>query len=114
MGTTVREQTDGHVRRLTLCRPEQYNTITPELRDELGSVLDGLGAVVVGAQGAGTAAAPGADHGGTGFAQSSRDAPAGASCCTCDDGHATAHCVSFGCPGHCVSLPAPPTRANAS
>ena len=40
MGTTVREETHGHVRRLTLCRPERYNTITPELRDELGAALD--------------------------------------------------------------------------
>jgi enoyl-CoA hydratase len=28
------------VRRLTLCRPEAYNTITPQLRDELGDALD--------------------------------------------------------------------------
>ena len=40
MGTTIREETDGHVRRLTLCRPDQYNTITPELRDELGAAID--------------------------------------------------------------------------
>ena len=40
MGTTLRESTDGHVRRLTLCRPEQYNTITPALRDELGAAID--------------------------------------------------------------------------
>ena len=36
----VRVSTDGHVRRLTLCRPEAYNTITPQLRDELGAALD--------------------------------------------------------------------------
>ena len=41
MGTTIREQTHVHVRRLTLCRPDQYNTITPELRDELGAAIDG-------------------------------------------------------------------------
>lgn len=40
MGNSVREETHGHVRRLTLCRPERYNTITPELRDELGAALD--------------------------------------------------------------------------
>jgi enoyl-CoA hydratase len=40
MGTTIREETDGHVRRLTLCRPDRYNTITPELRDELGAAID--------------------------------------------------------------------------
>jgi enoyl-CoA hydratase len=40
MGNAVREETHGHVRRLTLCRPEHYNTITPELRDELGATID--------------------------------------------------------------------------
>ena len=36
----VRVTTDGHVRRLTLCRPDAYNTITPQLRDELGDAID--------------------------------------------------------------------------
>ena len=40
MNTAVRVSTDGHVRRLTLCRPERYNTITPQLRDELGAAID--------------------------------------------------------------------------
>jgi enoyl-CoA hydratase len=40
MGNAVREETHEHVRRLTLCRPDRYNTITPELRDELGAALD--------------------------------------------------------------------------
>jgi enoyl-CoA hydratase len=40
MSTAVRTETHGHVRRLTLCRPERYNTITPELRDELGAAID--------------------------------------------------------------------------
>lgn len=40
MGNAVREETHGHVRRLTLCRPERYNTITPELRDELGAAIE--------------------------------------------------------------------------
>jgi enoyl-CoA hydratase len=40
MGNAVREETHGHVRRLTLCRPDRYNTITPELRDELGAAID--------------------------------------------------------------------------
>ena len=39
MGNAVREETHGHVRRLTLCRPERYNTITTELRDELDRAL---------------------------------------------------------------------------
>lgn len=38
--TAVRATTEGHVRRLTLCRPEAYNTITPQLRDELGAAID--------------------------------------------------------------------------
>jgi enoyl-CoA hydratase len=40
MGNAVHEETHGHVRRLTLCRPDRYNTITPELRDELGAAID--------------------------------------------------------------------------
>ena len=36
----VRVTTEGHVRRLTLCRPTEYNTITPTLRDELGAAID--------------------------------------------------------------------------
>lgn len=37
----VRVSDEGRVRRLTLCRPDAYNTITPQLRDELGAALDG-------------------------------------------------------------------------
>jgi enoyl-CoA hydratase len=40
MGNAVREATHGYVRRLTLCRADRYNTITPELRDELGAAID--------------------------------------------------------------------------
>lgn len=40
MGETIRESTHGAVRRLTLCRAAEYNTITPALRDELGAALD--------------------------------------------------------------------------
>lgn len=40
MGTTIAASEHGAVRRLTLCRPEQYNTITPVLRDELSAELD--------------------------------------------------------------------------
>ena len=39
-GAAIRMEDDGAVRRLVLCRPEAYNTITPELRDELGAALD--------------------------------------------------------------------------
>lgn len=36
----VRVTDDGGVRSLVLCRPDAYNTITPELRDELSAALD--------------------------------------------------------------------------
>jgi enoyl-CoA hydratase len=36
----VRVSDEGAVRRLTLCLPDAYNTITPQLRDELGTALD--------------------------------------------------------------------------
>jgi enoyl-CoA hydratase len=39
-GPAIRVEDEGAVRRLVLCRPEAYNTITPELRDELGAALD--------------------------------------------------------------------------
>lgn len=39
MGEAVRVTTEGGVRRLTLCRAEAYNTITPALRDELAAAL---------------------------------------------------------------------------
>ena len=38
--TAVRVTSDEGVRRLTLCRPDAYNTITPQLRDELSAALD--------------------------------------------------------------------------
>jgi enoyl-CoA hydratase len=40
MPQAIRTTDDGHVRRLTLCRPDEFNTITPQLRDELGAALD--------------------------------------------------------------------------
>ena len=39
-GPAIRQEDEGAVRRLVLCRPEAYNTITPALRDELGAALD--------------------------------------------------------------------------
>jgi enoyl-CoA hydratase len=38
--TAVRVENDGAVRSLVLCRPDEYNTITPQLRDELGAAID--------------------------------------------------------------------------
>jgi enoyl-CoA hydratase len=37
---TLRSETRAGVRHLILCRPEEYNTITPELRDELADAVD--------------------------------------------------------------------------
>ena len=33
--TTLRTETEAGVRSLVLCRPDEYNTITPALRDDL-------------------------------------------------------------------------------
>jgi enoyl-CoA hydratase len=41
MGEAIRVEDEGAVRRLVLCRPEAYNTITPVLRDELAAALEG-------------------------------------------------------------------------
>lgn len=40
MGTAIRAEDDDAVRHLVLCRPEQYNTITAGLRDELDEELE--------------------------------------------------------------------------
>jgi enoyl-CoA hydratase len=37
---TLRTETADGVRHIVLCRPEAYNTITPELRDELAAAID--------------------------------------------------------------------------
>ena len=36
----IRIEDDGAVRHLVLCRPDEYNTITPELRDDLVATLN--------------------------------------------------------------------------
>jgi enoyl-CoA hydratase len=41
MAEAIRIEDDGAVRRLVLCRPDEFNTITPALRDELDAALDG-------------------------------------------------------------------------
>jgi enoyl-CoA hydratase len=38
--TAIRVEDDGAVRHLVLCRPDEYNTITLELRDELVATLE--------------------------------------------------------------------------
>ncbi|MGB0821983.1 MAG: enoyl-CoA hydratase-related protein [Ilumatobacteraceae bacterium] len=40
MGDAVRITDDAGVRTMTLCRPGEYNTITPQLRDELADAID--------------------------------------------------------------------------
>jgi enoyl-CoA hydratase len=40
-GEAIRVEDDGAVRHLVLCRPDEYNTITVALRDELDAALDG-------------------------------------------------------------------------
>lgn len=40
MPPAVRTETDAGVRSIVLSRPEEYNTITPELRDELAAAID--------------------------------------------------------------------------
>ena len=40
MGDAVRTTDDAGVRTMTLCRPGEYNTITPRLRDELADAID--------------------------------------------------------------------------
>jgi enoyl-CoA hydratase len=36
----VRAETEAGVRSIILCRPDEYNTITPALRDELAVAID--------------------------------------------------------------------------
>jgi enoyl-CoA hydratase len=38
--TTVRTETEAGVCSIILCRPDEYNTITPALRDELAAAID--------------------------------------------------------------------------
>jgi enoyl-CoA hydratase len=38
--SAVRSETESGVRSIILCRPDQYNTITPALRDELAAAID--------------------------------------------------------------------------
>ena len=40
MGSAIRTEDYGAVRKLVLCRPDEFNTITPQLRDELDTALD--------------------------------------------------------------------------
>ena len=75
-----------------------------EARDELGSLLDRLGAVVVGARRAfAPTAATRADDCCAGFAQGSSDAASGASGRPRYDGHATTQRVWIGRPFHALS-----------
>lgn len=42
MGTAIRIEDEGAIRHLVLCRPDEYNTITVPLRDELEAALDAV------------------------------------------------------------------------
>jgi enoyl-CoA hydratase len=41
VGSAIRTEDYGAVRKLVFCRPAEFNTITPQLRDELDAALDG-------------------------------------------------------------------------
>src|SRR5882724_5120158 len=41
MATAIRIEDHEAVRRLVFCRPDEFNTITPQLRDELDAALTG-------------------------------------------------------------------------
>ena len=40
MASTLRTETESHVRSIWLTRAKEYNTLTPELRDELAKAID--------------------------------------------------------------------------
>jgi enoyl-CoA hydratase len=40
VGSAIRTEDYGAVRRLVFCRPAEFNTITPQMRDELDAALD--------------------------------------------------------------------------
>jgi enoyl-CoA hydratase len=42
--SAIRVETNNGVRHLILCRADEYNTITPQLRDELAAAIDGADA----------------------------------------------------------------------
>jgi enoyl-CoA hydratase len=81
--TAIRVEDDGAVRRLVLCRPAEYNTITPGLRDELGAALDaaerddGVRVVLLSAEGPAFCAGFGLDWSTAGRATAAAGAGAG-------------------------------------
>ncbi len=81
--TAIRVEDDGAVRRLVLCRPAEYNTITPGLRDELGAALDaaerddGVRVVLLSAEGPAFCAGFGLDWSTAGRAAAAAGAGAG-------------------------------------
>lgn len=40
MGACIRSETEDGVRSIVFCRPDEYNTITPALRDDLSEAID--------------------------------------------------------------------------
>jgi hypothetical protein len=82
------------------------DTSAAELRDEVGSLFDGLATVVVGPDCSCAATATCANDRRTSFAQGSGDSTPSASGRPCNDGHASAQRVSIWRPVHSRSLPA--------
>lgn len=81
MGKAIRVEDDGHVRHLVLCRPDEYNTITLDLRNELDAELEvadrtpSVRVVLVRAEGSAFCAGFGLDW--STVAQSSKDGAKG-------------------------------------
>jgi enoyl-CoA hydratase len=78
--TALRTETHDRVRHVVLCRPDEYNTITPQLRDELGAALDdadrdrGVHVVLLRAEGPAFCAGYGLDWSTAAQARDTRDA----------------------------------------
>jgi hypothetical protein len=78
------------------------NADAAKVRDEFGSLFDGLNTVVLGP--GRSCAATCANNRCARFAQGSSDAAPGTSSCPRNHGHATTQCVTIGRPGHTSSL----------
>jgi enoyl-CoA hydratase/carnithine racemase len=82
MTSAIRTEDHGHVRELVLCRADEYNTITPDLRDQLGAALDEVDrdrevrVVLVRAEGPAFCAGFGLDWGTAGQAVADSQGPA--------------------------------------
>jgi enoyl-CoA hydratase len=81
MGSAIRTEDYGAVRKLVFCRPDEFNTITPQLRDELDAALDeserdsGVKVVLLAAEGRAFCAGFGLDWSTVAPASADRPAP---------------------------------------